>query len=292
MNSVRYRRTVSLPFTSLVSHRKPLSLLYSVRYRRAVSLPPTSLVSHRKSLSLTLPPAAVLHLNSVRYRRAVSLPLTSLVSHRKSLSLFLPPAAVELISPTGGGHYLSSVRSSRLSRSARYSVQNQRGASPSLAPLVFHGTSFSFLLSLAAVVLGSSQLTDKKSPSCTLFDIGVLFRSRSHHLYLTESRSPLLCHRQRSSLFLPLAAVITCPLFVRLISLAPLVIFRNSQIKNLPSELCSISARCFAPAHITCISQKVALPYSATGSGRACFSHWRRSLLVLCSFVSSHSLRS
>ena len=88
-----------------------------------------------------------------------------------------------------------------LSRSARYSVQNQRGASPSLAPLVFHGTSFSFLLSLAAVVLGSSQLTDKKSPS---------------------SR-----HRRRS---------FTCPLFVRLISLAPLVIFRNSQIKNLPSS--------------------------------------------------------
>ena len=85
---------------------------------------------------------------------------------------------------------MSSVRSSRLSRSARYSVQNQRGASPSLAPLVFHGTSFSFLLSLAAVVLGSSQLTDKKSPSCTLFDIGVLFCSRSHPLYLTESRSP------------------------------------------------------------------------------------------------------
>ena len=144
-----------------------------------------------------------------------------------------------------------------LSRFARYSVQNQRGASPSLAPLVFHGTSFSFLLSLAAVVLGSSQLTDKKSPSCTLFDIGVLFRSRSHPLYLTESRSPLLCHRQRSSLFLPQAAVITCPLFVRLVSLAPLAIFRNSQIKNLPSP--------------------------ATGGGR---------LLVLCSFVSSLSLRS
>ena len=94
-----------------------------------------------------------------------------------------------------------------LSRFARYSVQNRRGASPSLAPLVFHGTSFSFLLPLAAVVLGSSQLTDKKSPFCTLFDIGALFRSRSHPLYLTESRSPLLCHRQRSSLFLPLAAV-------------------------------------------------------------------------------------
>ena len=172
-----------------MSHRKPLSLLYSVRYRRAVLLPLASLVSHRKSLSL---------LYSVRYRRAVSLPLTSLVSHRKSLSLFLPPAAVELVSPTDGGHYLSSVRSSHLTRSTRYSVQNQRGASPSLAPLVFHGTSFSFLLSLAAVVLGSSQLTDKKSPFCTLFDIGVLFRSRPHPLYLTESRSPLLCHRQRS----------------------------------------------------------------------------------------------
>ena len=114
-----------------MSHRKSLSLLYSVRYRRAVSLPLTSLVSHRKSLSLLLPPAAVLHLNSVRYRRAVSLPLTSLVSHRKSLSLFLPPAAVELVSPTDGGHYSSSVRSSHLTRSAR----------------------------------DISQLTDKKSPS-------------------------------------------------------------------------------------------------------------------------------
>ena len=80
-----------------MSHRNPLSLLYSVRYRRAVLLPLTSLVSHRKPLSL---------LYSVRYRRAVSLPLTSLVSHRKSLSLTLPPAAVELISPTGGGRLL------------------------------------------------------------------------------------------------------------------------------------------------------------------------------------------
>ena len=191
--SVRYRRAVLLPPTSLVSHRKPLSLLYSVRYRRAVSLPLTSLVSHRKSLSL---------LYSVRYRRTVSLPLTSLVSHRKSLSLLLPLAAVELVSPTDGGHYSSSVRSSHLTRSAR----------------------------------DISQLTDKKSPSCTLFDIGVLFRSRSHHLYLTESRSPFFCHWQRSSLFLPPAAVITCPLFVRLVSLAPLAILRNSQIKNLPSS--------------------------------------------------------
>ena len=236
-------------------------------------------MSHRKPLSL---------LYSVRYRRAVSLPLTSLVSHRKPLSLFLPPAAVELVSPTDGGHYSSSVRSSRLSRSAR----------------------------------DTSQLTDKKSPSCTLFDIGALFRSRSHHLYLTESRSPFFCHWQRSS-----------------------SVLRNSQIKNLPPVLCSISACCFAPAHITCISQKVALPSSATGSGRACFSlaslatpfkigavlrllshllffteprspfscHWQQSysvlrnsqiknlpppvtdggrLLVLCSFVSSLSLRS
>ena len=78
-------------------------------------------------------------------------------------------------------------------------------------------------------------LTESCSPSCTLFDIGALFRSRSHHLYLTESRSPFFCHRQRSSLFLPQAAVITRPLFVRLVSLAPLAILRNSQIKNLPS---------------------------------------------------------
>ena len=30
-----------------------------------------------------------------------------------------------------------------------------------------------------------------ESHSCTLFEIGVLFRCRSHHLYLTESRSSL-----------------------------------------------------------------------------------------------------
>jgi hypothetical protein len=271
-----------------VSHRKPLSLLYSVRYRRAVSLPPTSLVSHRKSLSLFLPPAAVvLGSSQLTDKKSPFFTLFDIgvLFRSRSHHLYL----TESRSPFFCHWQRSSLF---LSRFARYSVQNRRGASPSLAPLVFHGTSFSFLLSLAAVVLGSSQLTDKKSPFFTLFDIGVLFRSRSHPLYLTESRSPFFCHWQRSSLFLPLAAVdylssvrssrlsrsardtsqltdkkspfsrhwrrsFTRPLFVRLVSLAPLAILRNSQIKNLPS--------------------------SATGGGR---------LLVLCSFVSSLSLRS
>ena len=172
-------------------------------------------MSHRKPLSL---------LYSVRYRRAVSLPLTSLVSHRKSLSLLLPLAAVELISPTGGGHYLSSVRSSHLTRSTR----------------------------------DISQLTDKKSPFCTLFDIGALFRSRSHPLYLTESRSPLLCHWQRSSLFLPPAAVVYSS-SVR----SSRLLFR--------SLLRSKSARCFAFTRTSCFSRNLVLLSPATGSSRTRF---------------------
>ena len=103
-------------------------------------------------------------------------------------------------------------------------------------------------------------LTENKSAFCALFvlflfllatpfKIGAVLRLHSHLLFFTEPRSPFSCHRQQSH-----------------------SVLRNSQIKNLPTELCSISARCFAPAHITCISQKVALPSSATGSGRACFS--------------------
>ena len=123
-------------------------------------------------------------------------------------------------------------------------------------------------------------LIESRSPSCTLFDIGALFRSRSHPLYLTESRSPLLCHRQRSYSVLRNSQIKNLPPVLCSISaccFAPAHITCISQKVALPSVLCSISARCFAPAHITCISQKVALPFSATGSGRAYFSHWRRS---------------
>ena len=100
-------------------------------------------------------------------------------------------------------------------------------------------------------------LTENKSAFCALFvlflfllatpfKIGAVLRLHSHLLFFTEPRSPFSCHRQQSH-----------------------SVLRNSQIKNLPPVFCSISARCFAPAHITCISQKVALPFSATGSGLA-----------------------